>query len=68
MRGCGVDSNDFWTHIGLVVAAFAFVVAPRLFAPGHTVNSMIYLGGAVVVVVVAVAARRRTIRHGEEQR
>jgi hypothetical protein len=35
-----VDSNDLWTHVGLVMGAFAVVVAPRLSAPGHTVNSL----------------------------
>ena len=63
-----VDSNDFWTHIGLVVLAFAIVVAPRLFAPGHTVNSLIYICGALLVATVAAAARRRTIRRGEDVR
>jgi hypothetical protein len=54
-----VEPNDFWTHVGLVSGAFVFVVAPRLFSPGHTVNSIIYVCGGVTVVAVAVVARVR---------
>ena len=31
-----MEANDFWTFVGLVIGAFAIVVAPRLFEPGHT--------------------------------
>jgi hypothetical protein len=36
------------------------VVPPRLFEPGHTANSVIYLAGGTVVIVVAAIARWRT--------
>jgi hypothetical protein len=54
-----MEPNDFWTHIGLVSGAFVFVVAPRLFSPGHTVNSLIYICGGLAVVATALAARLR---------
>ena len=57
-----MDANDFWTFVGLVLGAFAIVVAPRLFEPGHTANSLIYLTGGTVVIVVAAIARWRTRR------
>ncbi len=55
-----MEANDFWTFAGLVIGAFAIVVAPRLFEPGHTANSVIYLTGGTVVIVVAAIARWRT--------
>jgi len=55
-----MESNDFWTFVGLVSGAFVIVVAPRLFEPGHTANSVIYLTGGTVVIVVAAIARWRT--------
>ena len=55
-----MEANDFWTFVGLVIGAFAIVVAPRLFEPGHTANSVIYLTGGTVVIVVAAIARWRT--------
>lgn len=57
-----MEANDFWTFVGLVTGAFAIVVAPRLFEPGHTANSVIYLTGGAVVIVVASIARWRTRR------
>ena len=54
-----MEPNDFWTHVGLVSGAFVFVVAPRLFSPGHTVNSVIYICGGLAVVGTALAARAR---------
>ena len=57
-----MEANDFWTFVGLLTGAFAIVVAPRLFEPGHTANSVIYLTGATVVIVVASIARWRTRR------
>ena len=38
-----MEANDFWTFVGLVIGAFAIVVAPRLLQPGHTANTVIYL-------------------------
>lgn len=55
-----MEANDFWTFVGLVSGAFAIVVAPRLFEPGHLVNSVIYLTGGTVVILVAGIARWRT--------
>jgi len=55
-----MEASDFWTFVGLVSGAFAIVVAPRLFQPGHTANSVIYLTGGTVVIVVAAIARWRT--------
>ena len=55
-----MEANDFWTFVGLVIGAFVIVVAPRLFQPGHTANSVIYLTGGTVVIVVAAIARWRT--------
>jgi hypothetical protein len=55
-----MGANDFWTFVGLVIGAFVIVVAPRLFEPGHLVNSVIYLTGGTLVVVVASIARWRT--------
>ncbi len=55
-----MKANDFWTFVGLVSGAFVIVVAPRLFQPGHTANSVIYLTGGTVVLVVASIARWRT--------
>ena len=55
-----MEANDFWTFVGLVTGAFAIVVAPRLFEPGHTANTVIYLTGGTVVIVVASIARWRT--------
>lgn len=55
-----MESNDYWTHVGLVTAFFAAVVGPRLFSPGHIANSVTYVVGALVVVVVATFARYRT--------
>jgi len=52
-----MEANDFWTFVGLVIGAFAIVVAPRLFQPGHTANSVIYLTGGTVVIVAAAIAR-----------
>ena len=61
-----MDANDFWTFVGLVIGAFAIVVAPRLFQPGHTANSVIYLTGGTVVLVLASIARWRTRRKATE--
>ena len=61
-----MEANDFWTFVGLVIGAFAIVVAPRLFEPGHTANSVIYLTGGTVVIVVASIARWRTRRKETE--
>src|SRR5215471_6781382 len=61
-----MEANDFWTFVGLVLGAFAIVVAPRLFEPGHTANSVIYLTGGTVVISVAAIARWRTRRRGTE--
>jgi len=55
-----MEANDFWTFVGLVSGAFAIVVAPRLFEPGHLANSVIYLTGGTVVISVAAIARWRT--------
>lgn len=55
-----MDSNDYWTHVGLATAFFLAVVGPRLFSPGHSANSVTYVVGASVVVVVATIARHRT--------
>jgi hypothetical protein len=55
-----MESNDYWTHVGLATAFFVAVVGPRLFSSGHTVNSLTYIVGAVVVVIVATVARRGT--------
>ena len=55
-----MESNDYWTHIGLVTAFFVAVVGPRLFSPGHTANSVTYVVGATVVIVMATVARYRT--------
>jgi hypothetical protein len=57
-----MEANDFWTFVGLVSGAFAIVVAPRLFQPGHLANSVIYLTGGTVVILVAAFARWRTRR------
>ena len=61
-----MEANDYWTFVGLVIGAFAIVVAPRLFQPGHTANSVIYLTGGTVVIVAASIARWRT-RLGETE-
>lgn len=61
-----MEANDFWTFVGLVIGAFVIVVAPRLFQPGHTANSVIYLTGGTVVLVVASIARWRTRRKETE--
>jgi hypothetical protein len=61
-----MEANDFWTFVGLVIGAFAIVVAPRLFQPGHTANSVIYLTGGAVVIGVASIARWRTRRKEAE--
>ena len=61
-----MEANDFWTFVGLVSGAFVIVVAPRLFEPGHLVNSVIYLTGGTVVIVVASIARWRTRRKETE--
>ncbi len=61
-----MESNDFWTFVGLVTGAFAIVVGPRLFEQGHTANSVIYLTGGAVVIVVAAIARWRTRRRETE--
>ena len=55
-----MDSNDYWTHVGLTTAFFVAVVGPRLFSPGHTANSLTYVVGAAVVITVAIIARYRT--------
>lgn len=55
-----MDSNDYWTHVGLATAFFVAVVGPRLFSPGHTANSLTYVVGAAVVIIVATIARYRT--------
>ena len=55
-----MESNDYWTHVGLATAFFVTVVGPRLFSPGHTANSLTYVIGAVVVILVATLARRAT--------
>ena len=54
-----MDSNDYWTHVGLATAFFLTVVGPRLFSPGHTANSVTYIVGAAVVISVATFARYR---------
>jgi hypothetical protein len=61
-----MEANDFWTFVGLVSGAFAIVVAPRLFQPGHLANSVIYLTGGTVVISVAAIARWRTRRRETE--
>ena len=55
-----LDSNDYWTHVGLATAFLVAVVGPRLFSPGHAANSLTYVVGAAVVIVVATIARDRT--------
>lgn len=55
-----MDSNDYWTHVGLATAFFVAVVGPRLFSPGHAANSLTYVVGAAVVIIVATIARYRT--------
>ena len=55
-----MDSNDYWTHVGLTTAFFIAVVGPRLFSPGHAANSLTYVVGAAVVITVATLARYRT--------
>jgi hypothetical protein len=55
-----MESNDYWTHVGLTTAFFVTVVGPRLFSPGHTANSLTYIIGAVTVIVVATLARLGT--------
>lgn len=55
-----MEANDYWTHIGLVTTFFVIVVGPRLFSPGHAVNSMIFIVGATVLIAVATVARYRT--------
>ena len=55
-----MDSNDYWSHVGLVTAFFVAVVGPRLFSPGHAANSLTYVIGATVLIVVATVARYRT--------
>lgn len=62
-----MESNDYWTHVGLATVFFATVVGPRLFSPGHTVNSVTYIVGATVVILVATLARFGT-RAEEEGR
>ena len=57
-----MGSNDFWTHVALVVLFFTAVVGPRLFSPGHTVNSITYMSGGTMVIVVATIARVLTKR------
>jgi hypothetical protein len=52
-----MESNDYWTHVGLALAFFVTVVGPRLFSPGHAANSLTYIAGAVLVIVVATLAR-----------
>ena len=52
-----MESNDYWTHVGLATVFFVTVVGPRLFSPGHAANSLTYIVGAVVVIVVATVAR-----------
>jgi hypothetical protein len=61
-----MEANDYWTFVGLVSGAFVIVVAPRLFQPGHLVNSVIYLTGGTVVIVAASIARWRTRRKETE--
>ena len=61
-----MESNDFWTFVGLVLGALVIVVAPRLFQPGHLANSAIYLTGGTVVILVAAIARWRTRRKETE--
>jgi len=58
-----MEANDFWTFVGLVVGAFAGVVAPRMLQPGHTANTVTFLVGSAVVLVVAGVARARTRRN-----
>ena len=55
-----MNSNDYWTHVGLTTAFFVAVVAPRLLSPGHAANSLTYVVGAAVVITVAIIARYRT--------
>jgi len=55
-----MDSNDYWTHVGLTTGFFVAVVGPRLFSPGHAANSLTYVVGAAVVILVATIARYRT--------
>lgn len=54
-----MEPSDYWTHIGLVTTFFVTVVGPRLFSPGHIVNSMIFIAGATVLIAVATVARYR---------
>ena len=56
-----MESNDYWTHVGLAMAFFVAVVGPRLFSPGHAANSLTYIVGAVIVVIVSTVARRSTM-------
>lgn len=55
-----MEANDYWTHVGLVSVFFLTVVGPRLFSPGHSVNSVIFIVGATVLIAVATVARYRT--------
>jgi hypothetical protein len=57
-----MEASDFWTHVALVALSFLIVVGPRLFSPGHTANSLIYIIGGTVVIIAAALARNRTIR------
>ena len=60
LEGVEMDANDYWTHVGLVTVFFVAVVGPRLFSPGHAVNSLIYLVGSAIVITVATVARYRS--------
>jgi uncharacterized sodium:solute symporter family permease YidK len=61
-----MEANDYWTHVGLVAVFFVAVVGPRLFEPGHTVNTLTYVVGGLVVIVVATIVRRRTKASGSD--
>jgi hypothetical protein len=62
-----MESNDFWTHVGLVLLSFLIVVGPRLLSPGHEVNSLIYLVGGTVVIAAATVARFRAVRNSPHE-
>lgn len=55
-----METNDYWTHLGLVVAFLVTVVGPRMFQADYAEFTTFYFIGGGIVVVVATVLRLRS--------
>lgn len=54
-----METNDYWTHVGLAVGFLVTVVAPRMFNGDYSSFTAIYIVGATVLIGAATFFRLR---------